>query len=289
MDNSKTFLITGGTGYIGGYLTKYLLRKYDNCKIYLLVRSSSNIPKEFYNDKIHIVEYNGESSLIEPIKNSNYCIHLAALYTKGVNEEEIDQLIDSNIKLSSHIFNVADKYNNNISIVTASTFSSLDENAELMPQTFYAATKSSVEIIAKYYKGLSIKFLTFPDTYGPNDSRPKIHNILNKNQNWPFTFNSSSKQEMYMMNVEDLVNHIMIALDNNDKGVTIYDTFLSGDLITLGELAEYLGVKDKCIFNESNPVVKLPKISKNKTIKYTNKHNVKNVNLCQPKGLATSH
>lgn len=273
----KIYTVTGATGYIGGELVKYLLSKEETLKIYAIVREESKIKDYLINEKVVIVKYKKEEDLIEAIKDSDYCIHLAALYTKNNTEEDINNLIDSNIKLSSHIFNMANNYNKNISIVSASTFSSLNEESEISPHTFYAATKTCVEIIAKFYKDLSIKFLTFPDTYGPNDDRPKIHNILNKNKEWPFTFNSNENQKMYIMCIYDLINCILLALEDKDKGVSIYDVFLNADLITLKELTKLLNIEEKCRFNNEAKTTLLPNKNRGKSINYRNGYNISEI------------
>lgn len=277
MENN-VYTITGATGYIGQMFLKLILETEPDAKVYVIVRESSKLIPLFNNDRVNVIIYSNEDDLIEPIKESNYLVHLAALYTKKDDSNSIDELISSNINLSSHIFNVANKYNKDISIVSASTFSSLNLFSELAPQTFYAATKSCVEVIAKYYKDLSIKFLTFPDTYGPYDNRPKIHNILMNNTEWPFTFNSNRNQEMYMMCVFDIIGNIISALKVDEKGVSIYDIFLQANLITLEQLTEFLGVKDKCIFNDKAKVVRVPKIDRgNSKVLYENRYNICNI------------
>lgn len=274
MENN-VYTITGATGYIGQMFLKLILETEPDAKVYVIVRESSKLIPLFNNDRVNVIIYSNENDLIEPIKESNYLVHLAALYTKKDDSNSIDELISSNINLSSHIFNVANKYNKDISIVSASTFSSLNLFSELAPQTFYAATKSCVEVIAKYYKDLSIKFLTFPDTYGPYDHRPKIHNILMNNTKWPFTFNSNRNQEMYMMCVFDIIGNIISALEVDKKGINIYDIFMQADLITLEQLTEFLGVKDKCIFNDKAEVIRVPKIDRgNSKILYKSRYNI---------------
>lgn len=56
------------------------------------------------------------------------------------------------------------------------------ENKVYCPANLYAATKQSFEDIAKFYTEISnLIFVTIKlnDTFGPNDTRPKIMNLLN--------------------------------------------------------------------------------------------------------------
>lgn len=252
---TKTYTITGGTGYIGSQALK-LLSLDKNNKIYAIVRSNSN--RKIENENIEYVTYDGtEASIEEAIKNSDYLIHLAALYSTKTDEETTLDLIQSNIGFSTMLFNLANKVNKNIVISSASTFSSLTKEGAYAPSSLYAATKSAVETIAKYYSDLSVHFLTLPDTYGENDWRPKIHNILLKNKNWPFEFRSPSTQEMRIMHVEDVIGHFLKSLENGEKGVHFHDIYAEAELLTLKELSERITNKE-CKFNESAEKVSIP-------------------------------
>ena len=67
--------------------------------------------------------------------------------------------------------------------INTGTFWQNYQNANYSPVNLYAATKQAFESIAKYYIDTNqIKFATLrlSDTFGPNDTRPKIFNIWNK-------------------------------------------------------------------------------------------------------------
>lgn len=267
----KTFTVTGGTGYIGSKLLEYLSKNEDNY-IYSIVRENS-IPKVERDNIEYVVYDETEKSLETPIKHSDYIIHLGALYTTADDEASTKNLIDSNILFSTLIFNVANRMNKNAAIASASTFSALDGKGVYAPPTLYAATKSAVETIAHYYKDLSVHFLAFPDTYGPGDWRNKIHNILARNQVWPFQFKSSSSQEMRLLHVEDIIGHLLASLQDNSKGVKTHDIYAEGVLTTLGELSKLITDKE-CLFNENELNVDIPSQPREVSTPtgYTNKH-----------------
>lgn len=266
----KRYMVTGATGYIGSQLIKHLID--DGSFVNAIVRQDKDYP-HLKHDNIEVSLYKEESDLEYPIKNSDYIIHLGALYTTSESEESTVDLINSNILFSTQIFNVTKRINPNAVIASASTFSSLDKFGNYSPSTLYAATKTAVETIAKYYKELSIHFLTFPDTYGPEDWRPKIHNILARNNEWPFQFRSSSKQEMRMLHVEDIIGHLLASLENEEKGVHIHDIYAEGLLVNLRELSEAITNKE-CLFDESSPLVEIPMRERDESIPtgYENKH-----------------
>lgn len=270
--NHKTYTITGATGYIGGTLLSQVYNEDDVFNV--IVKKGSDTNSFLGYNNIYVYEYDGtETSLIEPIKNSDYLVHLGAYYTANDSPENILELLNSNVVFSSQLFNVANTHNKDISIVTASTFSSFDNDGSLKPLTFYAATKSAVETIAHYYTDLSIKFLTFPDTYGPYDERPKIHNILLKNEKWPFQFRSSSEQKIAMLHVYDIIGHLLEALEITDKGVHFLDIFKTAPVISLLELSKLITDKE-CLFNENAKLLPLPNKTNRKTTdsKYENKY-----------------
>lgn len=273
----KTYTITGCTGYIGSQLLEHLSKDKDNY-IYGIVRRGSNV--QLKGENIEYVLYDGtEDSIKDAIAKSDYVVHLGALYTTANDENSASNLIRSNILFSTQIFNIAKEVNQGAVIASASTFSALDGNGMYAPSTLYAATKASVESIAHYYKELSVHFLTFPDTYGPNDWRNKIHNIVLRNENWPFQFNSSHSQEMRLLHVEDVIGHLLASLQDNSKGVKIHDIYAEGTLTTLGELSTLLTDKE-CLFNGSAIDVDIPHEPReiSEPTGYTNKHEKLNFN-----------
>lgn len=268
----KVYTVTGGTGYIGAQLLAHLCKKDENT-IYAIVRENSK--RLVGAENIIYIEYDGtEASLEGALEKSDYLVHLGALYTTRTDEKSVNDLISSNILFSTLLFNVANRVNPDIVIASASTFSSLDENGEYAPASLYAATKKAVEDIACFYSNLSIHFLTFPDTYGPGDWRPKVHNLVRKNQEWPFQFRSPKHQEIRMLHIEDVIGHLLSSLEDNSKGTHIHDIYAEGTLITLEELSKVLTDKE-CLFSETASVVELPKRARDNSKKtgYKNKYN----------------
>lgn len=252
----KTYTITGGTGYIGSKLIEYLADDSNNI-IFVIMRKTS-LPKVLSTNVNYVVYDGSEQSLEIPLSRSDYLVHLGALYTTQNDEESTIDLINSNIIFSTQLFNVAQRCNPDLVIASASTFSALDEHGNYAPKTLYAATKRAVEDIAHYYKNLSIHFLTFPDTFGPDDWRNKVHNLLARNKDWPFAFRSPSSQEISLMHIEDVIGNILSVLMYEDKGVHIYDIYADGIILTLKELSEIITNKP-CTFDETAEKVNIPK------------------------------
>lgn len=268
---NSVYTVTGGTGYIGSQLLKELSKDKD-ALIYAIIRESSKPKVEADNIK-YIVFDGTEKSIEEAIKLSDFLIHLAALYDTRTDEDTTRNLIESNVLFSTMLFNIANRVNKDIVISTASTFSALDGDGQYAPTTLYAATKAAVETIAHFYKDLSIHFLTFPDTYGPNDWRNKIHNILGRNENWPFQFKSRAEQEIRIMHVEDVIGHLLSSLEHSTKGVHIHDIYAAAELLTLKDLAKKVTDKE-CLFNTEAELVRIPQKPRvnAEPIRYRHKH-----------------
>lgn len=248
------YTVTGGTGYIGSKALEELSKS--NNLVYAIVRENSR--KKIIKDNIIYVVFDGtEESIKLPISESGYLVHLAASCDMGTDEKSVSNLINSNIGFSTLLFNTANKFNKDIVISCASTFSNLDKDGNYEPITLYAATKKAVEDIACHYKDLSIHFLSIPDNYGPNDWRPKVHNLILRNTEWPFEFRSPEKQPIRIMHVNDVIGHFIKSFDNNNKGVHFHDIYSEGILLTLKEFSKIITDKE-CTFNNEENIIEIP-------------------------------
>ena len=179
----NNYIITGATGFIGSNLVRVLLK--NNSKITIITRKNSDYSKILdIKDKLNIYEYNGD--IIELVNlfnliNPDLVIHLASSFILNHRLDEIDKLIDSNIRFGTQILE-AMKLSNCKKIINTSSYYQHYNNEIYNPVNLYAATKQAFEDIIYYYSSseYNIKSITLElfDTYGENDSRPKILNLL---------------------------------------------------------------------------------------------------------------
>ena len=181
---SKRYLITGGTGFIGSHIAKKLVDLGN--EVYILVRDSSNLDLlKGYEKKISFQEYNGTYlSLEKALKTSkpDLVFHLASVFISRHKPDDIDGLISSNILFGTKLVE-AMVQNGASALINASTSWQHFKNSDYSPVNLYAATKQGMEDIIKYYveaENLSVVHLKLFDTYGPNDPRPKLMNLLKK-------------------------------------------------------------------------------------------------------------
>ena len=212
-------LLTGCTGFIGSNI----LNKFkNNNKIFVILRNKKkneifnhkNIKKIFYND------YNNLCKKLSKIK-VDLVIHAATHYAKEHNVKDLEKFTNSNILLGNIILeNVI-----NMKVKKFINFSTIWEDYNGIKDNYfnlYSAYKKAFSKILNFYKKKfsSIKFyeLMISDTFGENDKRRKIINVLKKNyKNNKVTKIISRKLFINLLNVEDVVNAVFLISMNDIK------------------------------------------------------------------------
>ncbi|MBC7417822.1 MAG: NAD(P)-dependent oxidoreductase [Pedobacter sp.] len=175
-------LVTGGTGFTGSYLIRRLVA--DGWLVHAIVRPESNLKAlETCSDQIKLHTHDGSTLNMISILNStkpNVVFHLAAITFSQHTPDNLKFLLDGNILFSTQLAEAMAE-NGVDSIVNTGTFWQHFENKEYEPSCLYAATKQAFETILQYYiaaKGFKAITLKLFDSYGPNDFRPKLFNLL---------------------------------------------------------------------------------------------------------------
>jgi CDP-paratose synthetase len=170
--------ITGATGFIGKHLVKQLLAERNEVTVNLYGDEVSpfnaqvhtySLEKTSITDDIHYLQKNAFDGII----------HLASLYLTVHKPDEAVKLINSNVQFSTYILECAAQAGVKWFLNTG-TFWQNYENKAYSPVNLYAASKQAFESIAQYYTETNqIKFATLrlSDTFGPNDTRPKVFNL----------------------------------------------------------------------------------------------------------------
>jgi nucleoside-diphosphate-sugar epimerase len=108
--------------------------------------------------------------------------HLATFAIAEHTTNELDLLINSNILFGAQLLE-AMQINSITRIVNTGTFWQHYQNEAFNPSCLYAATKQAFESLLEYYtKACGFKAITLKlfDTYGLEDTRPKLLNLLFK-------------------------------------------------------------------------------------------------------------
>ena len=263
----KTYLITGGAGFIGSSLADNLLKEnhkvivIDNfCDFYDPKIKENNIKEALKNDNYLL--YRGDirdKELLEKIFKDNkidVVVHLAAMAGVRPSIENPVLYQDVNCMGTQNILEIMKKYNVN-NLVMASS-SSVYGNTKEVPFredmtvdyaiSPYAATKKANEVMTHVYHKLckmNVIMLRFFTVYGPRQ-RPdlainKFTSLMLNNDEIPmFGDGTTSRDYTY---IDDIVDGIKkscnYVLENND----VYEILNLGNSspITLKEMIDIIG------------------------------------------------
>ena len=165
-------VVTGGAGFIGTNLIKYLLKKTD-FKIISVDNYSTGSKKNHINHK-NIKYIKGEniniSKILKKYTNKIKVIfhfgEFSRIYQSFLNTKEC---LNNNINNSFEVINFAK--DNKIKIIYSATSSALGNNGKDQNQSPYAWSKTkNIELIKNYSKwfGLKYELVFFYNVYGPN-------------------------------------------------------------------------------------------------------------------------
>ena len=185
--------IIGSNGFLGKNLSVFLKKK-NNVKNF---SSYSDLKKKWF------------ATVCKEIKNyaPDIIINCAASQILDDNLKSIEKLIYSNLYSQSGFLNVAKTQKNFIGFITFGSRWEYNQKGDYQPNSFYAATKHASDYLLQYFanKQTTIVSLKIFDTYGENDNRKKILNLLLKSYKNQTTLKlSPGKQEIDLVNILDI-------------------------------------------------------------------------------------
>ena len=212
----QNILITGSSGFIGSNILLDIINKHN---IYITSRRKIN---EKYK-KLKVIYYKNHFDLNKKLRKIkiDIIIHCGTHYVKNHNFSDINKLTLANIEfgviLLENLKSMKVKKFINFSTVWQNYNGRLDTAYNL-----YSAFKLSYSKILNYYirKFSHIKFydLFVSDTYGENDKRDKIINLIKQNiENRKEIRIFSKKLSINLLNVKDIVTAVKIIVDKNIK------------------------------------------------------------------------
>lgn len=222
MISMKRIVVTGATGYIGSNLVRKLVNEKN--EVYIVVRknSVSDLLGDIKN-KINVFVYdNNIENLIEFFINTkpDVVYHLASLFIAEHNFNDIDNLIDSNIKFGTELLEAMNLSGVKKLINTGTSWQHYN-NESYNPVCLYAATKEAFEKVIEYYTntcGFKVVTLELFDTYGPNDNRKKIINLLSKySKDKTLLKMSAGEQLLDLTYIDDVTGGFYYSLDQLDE------------------------------------------------------------------------
>ena len=299
----KTFLVTGGTGFIGSNICKLLLKK--NYKVKIFDNNFRGSLNKIANIKKRVKFIKGDirdkKSLNKAMKGTNAVIHLAYIngtkyfYTKPILTLDIamkgiiniiDLCIKNKVKelylaSSSEVYQTPDK------IPT-------DETEPLRipdiynPRYSYGGGKILTELMGIHYgKKYFKKLIIFRphNVYGPDEGREHVipdfiskFNLINK-KNKKFEIQGSGKEIRSFIYIDDFINAFDLILKHG-KHLNIYNIG-TDERIKIIDLAHKMAkifnkkikIKKKSLLKGSTKY-RVPDITKIKKIGFKKKYNL---------------
>ena len=246
---SKKYLITGINGYIATFMAQYIKSVNSKSEIYGLLRKNSKLKEELsgivsdlaYYDKEKYLYLDSNGKEID-FSQFDYVIHLATNFKGDNSTESIVQLLEDNLLSTIALYKQIEKSSNQPHLLVASSWSAYKNFGEFAPANPYSATKYYAEDSSKMFNLDKLTFLRISDTYGLNDTRPKLHNLLTRKENPIKNLNSPEEQKINMTHIEDVTRAFLYCIENNYFGVA--DLYYKENEVTLGKLIELLKLKD---------------------------------------------
>ena len=247
-------IVTGGAGFIGSNLIKYLLKK-TQFKIISIDNYSTGTKKNHFNHRnIKYIKSDNIkiSKILKTFRNKIKVIFHFGEFSR-IYQSFLDtkKCLDSNIHNSFEVINFAK--DNKIKIIYSATSSNLGNNGKDQNSSPYAWSKSkNIELIKNYSKwfGLKYEILFFYNVYGPGQiNTGKMATIVGifetqyKNKK-PLTIVKPGSQIRDFTHIDDIIEGCYMAMR---KGKNNEYMLSSGKKYSILQIARMFNVKHKFI------------------------------------------
>lgn len=240
--SKPTILLTGATGFLGSHLLEALLNQ--GYSIVILKRSVSSLWRiehlvgqyKSYDVDVQSISEIFEHEIIDVV------IHMATLYRKFDNGNEVSDMLASNVTFPTEIVEAAVRKSLKGFINTGTFFEydcsrlPIDENAPITPFNFYAKTKLAFETILKTHSNkIMVNTFRLFSPYGEKDNQKLVPMIIQKALKGDTIELSEGLQKIDLIYVRDIVAAYMKAVERILSGTLQpeYEVFNLGSGIPL--------------------------------------------------------
>lgn len=203
-------LVTGATGYVGSKLCERLLD--DDWTVNVLVRDAGRPLPTTLASRVTPHVYDGSTeSVLTAITESkpDVVFHLASLFIAEHRSAQVTDLIASNVLYGTQLVEACVRNRIRYFINTGTSWQHYRSDT-YDPVCLYAATKQAFEDILDFYtdafpfRAITLKLF---DTYGPDDPRSKLINLLIKTATTGEALGiSPGDQTLDLVHINDVTN-----------------------------------------------------------------------------------
>ena len=220
-------IVTGGAGFIGSNLIKYLVKKTKFIIISIDNYSTGSVRNHVNHRNVKYIK--GENINISKILK-NYKKKIKVIFHFGEFSRIYQSFMDNKMCINYNIYNSFEVINfakdNNIKIIYSATSSNLGNKGKDQNSSPYTWSKSkNIELIKNYSKwfGLTYELLFFYNVYGPGQiDTGKMATIIGifetqyKNKK-PLTIVKPGSQKRDFTHIDDIIEGCYLAMNKGKK------------------------------------------------------------------------
>ncbi|NGP88285.1 NAD-dependent epimerase/dehydratase family protein [Fodinibius halophilus] len=262
--------VTGGTGFIGSHLADHLMESNDYSEVRCLIRNNEKWLKGKPFTRIK-GDLDDLAVLKKAVKDVDVIFHIAG----RVKAPTYADLAHANVDATENLLRIAQKEGVPKVVVLSSLAAAgpsqngpLSEDAPMNPISNYGKSKKQMEhVIHDLADGeTSITILRPPAVYGPREDQIYSFFKMADKRLCPI-IGDGNRPRISMIYVGDVVNAILNAADQQEKGVHTY--FITDDTIHTWD--EIRGTTETVLGKKSVPIYIKPKYVKKiaKTVEKT--------------------
>jgi nucleoside-diphosphate-sugar epimerase len=211
----RSALVTGATGFIGSHLVNRLLD--EGVSVTVITRPNREIDDKLVSRGVGVLEDTGSVEVLTTAVTAvspDVVFHLATNFIGVHKPTDVNALVESNIAFGTRLAEACALVDD-VKFVNVGTVWQHHDARPYGPTSLYSATKQAFQDIVQFYAevhGLNVVNLELADTYGPNDPRKKLVQLLMETaaNNGKLEM-SPGEQLINLVHVSDVLDALLIA------------------------------------------------------------------------------